>query len=258
VVARVDGRPVYGSCVAAQAAAMHEDRRRALDDCVGFEVLAGAAAARKVAADPEVIEGYRRALVNRFVDVEFRQKYQKPEDLPAKLLDSAFEQFKWRMHRPLFRFAVYVRAPLGKKATPAEDDAAHALVQEIYDRLKDRKDLFAADLFETGAAVAHGRKLEDSPSPYGTGEHGPGDQTFTQPLFAIPEIGMVAPPARTKWGWDLILWVDTMSALETPKEGVLAWLFPQLRQSLFGEWVGEIIKDRHLDIEVDEAKLGSR
>jgi hypothetical protein len=258
IVAKVDGRPVYGSCVAAQVAALHEDRRRALDDCVDFELLAGVAAARGVAADAEVVDGYRTGLVNRFVDVEFRQRYRQADDLPPKLLAAAFDKFKWRMHRPAYRYAVYVRAPLDAKATPAEEQAAHALVQEIYAAVGDRNDLFPSDLFDAALRIANGRKLEAMHSPFGTAIDGPAAEQFAHPLFALPAIGTVTPPSRTPWGWDLILWVDALTPLESTREEVLAWLFPQLRQGLFDDWVGELVKERGVDVRVDEQRLASR
>lgn len=255
VVAKVDGRPVYGSCVAAQATAHHEDRKQALDDCIGLELLAGAAAARGLAKDPDVALAYRRALVARFVDVEFRQKFARWDDLPASLRDLAFKKYAWRMHRPEYRYAVYVRAPLDDKATPADDAAAHALMQAVYDRLKDRDDLFPVDLYATADELAHGQRVDRSPSPYGTGIAGPGDRTFTEPLFSIASIGRIAPPARTKWGWDVILWVDTMTALETSADDLRAFLFPELRRTYFDQWVEELAKRRQDEIVVDEDRF---
>jgi len=48
VVATVGGRPVWASCVAAQAARGTRTRRAALGECVDFELLAQAAEARGV------------------------------------------------------------------------------------------------------------------------------------------------------------------------------------------------------------------
>jgi hypothetical protein len=257
IVAKVDGRPIYGSCVAAQAAALHEDRKRALDDCIGFELLAGAAAARGVTRDPDVKDGYRRALVSRYVDAEFTARVTTWDDLPADLRDTAFHKLAWRMHRPEYRFAVYVRAPLGDQATPADDAAARALIEQIYDRLKDREDLFPVDLYATADEVAGNRRVDKSGSPYGTGLDGPGDKTFTQPLFAIPAIGQVAPPARTKWGWDLILWVDTMPPLELSADELKQQLFPDLRRAYFDRWVQDVARAQHVEVVVDEDRVAA-
>ncbi|HTJ41771.1 MAG TPA: hypothetical protein VL463_06725 [Kofleriaceae bacterium] len=257
IVAKVDGHPIYGSCVATQAAAHHADAKHALDECIGFELLAHAALARGVEQDPDVGDAYRRALVSRFVDVEFRDHYATFDDLPQELRDAAYEKFKWRLHRPEYRYAVYVRATLGDKATPADDDAAHALIQAVYDRLKDRRDLFADDLYEAADAVAGAKQIDKSAQPYGTGLDGPGERSFTTPLFSIPDIGMVAPPARTKWGWDLILYVGKLPALETTPDELRAWLFPELRHAWFEQWTEDLAKAENANIVVDEDRLAA-
>ncbi|HWU88103.1 MAG TPA: hypothetical protein VN253_12540, partial [Kofleriaceae bacterium] len=64
-VASVNGRPVWGSCVAHQAARGAASREAALAECIDFELLAQAAEARGLAADPEVGEAARRAMVGR-------------------------------------------------------------------------------------------------------------------------------------------------------------------------------------------------
>lgn len=255
IVAKVDGRPIYGSCVAAQAAALHEDRTHALDDCIGFELLAGAAAARGVARDPDVIDGYRQALVGRFLDVAFRDAYRTFTDLPASLRDPAFHNLEWRMHRPEYRFSVYVRATVGEKATPADEQAAHALMDQIYARVAGRKDLFPDDLFAIAREVAGPRAIEMLTTPYGTGVDGPGDPTYTKPLFALGAVGEVTPPSRTTWGWDLILWTDSLPALETSADDLRAWMFPELRRAWFERWIDDLAREANADIAIDEARL---
>ena len=257
IVARVDGRPVFGSCVAAQAAGLHVDARTALDQCVGRELLAGAAAARGADRAAEARRAYRTALVSRLVEREFVATHATPADLPPEIVDRAFERVKWRMHRPEYRFAVYVRAPLekDKPAPPDKEAAAQQLATEIYDRLKDRADLFPTDLVAAARAVAGDRVFEPALSPYGTGLDGPAEPAFARPLFAIPAIGQVAPPARTPWGWDVILWVDTMPALESTRDQVVAWMFPDLRRQLFLAWSNEIVQRLQLPITVDPTPL---
>src|SRR5260221_9043696 len=68
VVARVDGRPIYGSGVQAQAAAFHLDAHPALDQCIGFELLAGAADARGLRGDPHVADTLRREMVRGLIE----------------------------------------------------------------------------------------------------------------------------------------------------------------------------------------------
>src|SRR5262249_32983841 len=56
VVATVDGRAIYASAVRTQAAARGVDVRRALDDLVTAEVLAGEAVRRGLAGDRDADE----------------------------------------------------------------------------------------------------------------------------------------------------------------------------------------------------------
>jgi hypothetical protein len=255
IVAKVDGRPVYGSCVAAQAAALHEDKARALDDCIGFELLAGAAAARGVAGDPIVIDGYRRALVGRFLDVEFRDRFRAWDDLPAAFTTPAWDQNAWRMHRPEYRWATYVRAPLAPGASPADEAAARQLIDDIYARVKDRHDLFPDDLIAIADDAAHGRAFDRLRDPYGTAIGGPAHSTFWRPLFQIPAIGSVSPPSRTKWGWDIILWTGVTPPLESTADELRAQMFPVLRREWFEHWIDDLARARNDDIEVHEDQL---
>src|SRR5687768_16245068 len=62
-VATVNGKPVWGSCVAAQAS-RGVSKQMALQQCIDFELLAQAAEARGFATDPDVHVETREALVN--------------------------------------------------------------------------------------------------------------------------------------------------------------------------------------------------
>ena len=65
VVAHVNGRPVYGSCVSAQAAAHKLDAKGALRECIDFELLAQAAEAKGLALDHDVAYATKTSLVSR-------------------------------------------------------------------------------------------------------------------------------------------------------------------------------------------------
>src|SRR4051812_6195816 len=66
VVATVDGRPVWGSCVTVQATHAHT-KEVALEECIEFELMAQAAEKRGLATDPDVVDATRTALVNQLV-----------------------------------------------------------------------------------------------------------------------------------------------------------------------------------------------
>src|SRR5690348_1474463 len=80
IVATVNGKPVYGSCVQAQAA-RGATRDVALQECIGFELLAQAA--QPFATDAEVIGETKRALVSQFIAREYEDKYNAPADFGA-------------------------------------------------------------------------------------------------------------------------------------------------------------------------------
>src|SRR5690349_1737646 len=81
VVARVDGHPIYGSCVAAQASHLHLDAHAALDQCVAFELLAQAAEAKGLRDDPDVVDTWRREMVRRLIEVDLGH-FATLDDLP--------------------------------------------------------------------------------------------------------------------------------------------------------------------------------
>src|SRR5688500_8823834 len=81
-IATVNGKPVWGSCVTAQArrAGPGATREQAVQQCIDFELLAQAADARALATDPEVVLATRTALVSQLVAFEYEDKYQRPEE----------------------------------------------------------------------------------------------------------------------------------------------------------------------------------
>ena len=253
VVARVDGRPVYGSCVAAQAAQHGGHRRAALDDCVGLELLAGAAAGRGLDRDPDVVDAYRHALVNRFVDREFAARIRTAADLPASLVEPTLEKEGFKMHRPEFRYGVYVRAtlPAGTPDGSPKEQAARALIEAVHAELVGRRGLFPSDVFEVGdrLAAARGATVDHDAKPYATSLEGGADRPWREALFQAPEIGAVSPPNRNKWGWDVILWTDVLPARNLTRDQFLTDLFPTLRRRYFMQWSQQLYRDHRVDVD---------
>lgn len=268
VVARVDGRPVYGSCVAAQAAAHRLDRRAALDECVAFELLAGAASARGLAADPEVAAAARAAAATRLVDVEFSARYRQWSDLPAQLTGPALEQNAARMNRPESRASFLVRLEIGDgDAGGPLDLAAGEAIARAYQTLAARADLFPPDVEAAAKAAASadpalaaamarpdattkvvGVRPDPTAADAGLREY------YRKALFAIPAIGQVAPPVRSPWGWDLILWTDVRKPPPMTRDQLAASLFEGLRVRWFGIWSTGLAKQHRITV-ADEATL---
>jgi hypothetical protein len=70
------------------------------------------------------------------------------------------------------------------------------------------------------------------------------DHNYGTTLFAIPEIGMTGGPTRSRWGWDVILWIDGTPA----HDATLDELIPDVKREYFGRWTNEIIKELGIDV----------
>lgn len=255
VVARVDGRPVYGSCVAAQAAGRKVDRATALDDCVSLELLAGAALARGLDRDAELPAARRHAAAARLIDLEFRDRYRRWEDLPAAFRDPLFEQNRERLARPESRKSWYARVKLTKAERGGpRDAAAERAIRLLATALAGRTDLFKVDLDrELPRAVA----AVDPSLPFEVGVGMPTErdvglqEDFRLALFTIPEPGGISAPVRTPWGWDLILYSDYRRPPQLTEDELRAKLFPGARNAYWDAWVMAVVA-RHQVREVDD------
>lgn len=283
IVANVNGRPVWASCVAAQgakivadhaarvadharstalreklvaegqafppvpplAALPHDPARAALDACIEFELLAQQADKRDLGADPDVVDATRAAIVNRLVETGFEHKYTKPADLGDRL-DKWYRDNEWRLHRPELRSSAYVRAV-------GDTPEAKAAAQAVYDKLATETGLFTLDLQEASKLPTGAVKIE-----YLNVSIKPRDQldkSYAAALFSIPEVGRVSPPTKTPWGWDVILWTGGLAAKETTREELAAEAFPDLRRSMFPIWVAQIARELGVTPVIDQAQL---
>ena len=257
IVATVEGRPVWASCVAGHVKARGVSVDQALSDCVDLELLAIEAVRRGVGADDEVQDELRAALVDALVATEFEAKVKTAADLPAKLVETNVERNIDELDKPEARVLVYARAPVAKGAPPGgpEDQAAKALSEEIAAALPPAT--FPAEFGEIARRVAAGRKVEvATPSArYLSAD-------FGRPAYAIPEIGRVSPPTRTQWGWDLILLVDIQPAQHRTRAQLVEEMFPGLRRGYFDQvWTGQLARghaiERHPEALAEPEEAGS-
>ena len=223
VVARVNGRPVYGDCVARQAAATGGDRVRALDQCVDFELLAQEALRRGDGADPDLPRIRRTEMVRTLVEKDFVPTLDNPSDISTSDLEHLW---KVRVERednlPERRRATYCRVPLGKKVArgSAEDQDARRLADRLFQAMKGLR--FSAETFSAMCTLtAAGQKVESTPQdtqPFAaTGRYRGGtyQKSFADAAFAVAAAGQVSPPTRTRWGWDLVLVTEVLPAQHT-------------------------------------------
>ena len=264
VVAQVNGRPVWGSCVAAQARRGAGSRQAALEQCIAFELLAQTAEHRGEATDREVIEATRTAMVSQLIATQFEDKYQTPADLGHRF-DAMIDKNLWRMHRPELRGSAYARLVIAKDAPAEAEQHAHAVADAIYAALANESGLLGAHLADTAKQLAardHVPACENAittnclmVSDVPTNAHDAFEKPYADALFAIPEIGRVSPPVRTSRGWDVIVWTDALPPKESTRDELAAEAFPELRRTLFATWVNDLIKSGGHTIAVDPGQL---
>jgi hypothetical protein len=251
-VAKVNGRPVWGSCVVHQMSRGARTREAALDECIQFELLAQTAEQRGLAADPTVVEATRRELVSREVAVDFEARTASPADLGERmtkwLTDNA-----WRMHRPDLRASSYARVNVPKGAPPEVEAKAKALSEQIAAALATEVGLLPANVKDTAERIGKGSDLgldiaDVKPTPRTSL-----DKPYADALYAVPEIGRIAGPVRTQWGWDVILWNGGLPPKESTQDEIAAEVFPELRRAAFQFWVNDLVKKLGIKIEIDPA-----
>jgi hypothetical protein len=262
-VARVKGRPVWASCVAAQARSIAAGshtvdlvRAEALDQCVAFELLAQEAEKRGLSAAPEVVQAARTAAVDRLIDTDFEQRYRTPDDLkPA--VDALMKRNAWRMHVPDLRSSTYVRFVVPKDAAPELDAQARALADRVATQLAGETGLYGVHLVEAAQRVAAGSTIKLEKADVKPSDRDHLVDAYATALYAIPEVGRISPAVRTQWGWDVVLWTGGIEARERTREEVVAEAFPELRRHQFQLWVTQLAKQLGVHIEVDQAGIAA-
>ncbi|HEU4732597.1 MAG TPA: hypothetical protein VFT22_32100 [Kofleriaceae bacterium] len=278
-VARVNGRPVWGSCVAAQARVVGGNagpnagsdagskagspaaprgaervRAEALDQCVAFELLAQAAEARGLAAAPEVAEAVRTAAVNRLVETDFEQRYRTPADL-GPTVDAVMKRNEWRMHIVQLRASTYARFVVPEHAPPDLDARAHALADRLAAELAGQTGLYGVHLVEAARRIAAGSDLKLDTADVRPTHQDDLVPTYATALYAIPEVGRISPAVRTPWGWDVILWTGGVEPRERTRDELIAEAFPELRRHQFQLWVNQLTRQLGVHIEIDQAMV---
>jgi hypothetical protein len=246
VVASVNGKPVYGSCVAKQAA-RGATRRDALDQCVGFELLAQQA--ERYAADPEVTLATHTAMVSELVERDYEAKFQQPADFGA-FWDQIIGKNKQHLVHGEARASADARIPVPKGA-PVEDDAkAMAIAGEVAAALANERGLMAPHLQAIATRVVADRtKLDFQVVPPYLDNGGLADE-YAKPLFAIPEVGRTTGPVRTPWGWDIILLTELIPAAHPSEAELVNTALPDVKRSYFPLWVTQLGQKLGLSVKI--------
>lgn len=252
-VATVNGRPVWGSCVAAQAA-RGASREEALEQCIDFELLAQAAEMRDLATDPDVVRETRTALVSQLVARDYEDKLTRPEDFGSYWTRS-LERNRHRFDHPEVRGSAYVRIDVAKEAPPEVEAEAKRVIDQIYAALENERGLTKPHLEDIAKRVAGDHPDLKIAKVAPDIRDGRLHDSYAGPLFAIPEVGRVSPPVRTPWGWDIILWDSVIPPRHATPEEIAAEALPEIKRAYFAHWVNQIAKNLGVKIEVFESNL---
>jgi hypothetical protein len=263
VVAQVDGKPVWGSCVAAQAARAHVTRDAALAQCVDFELMAQAAEQRGFAVHHDVVAATHTALVSQLVAQVYEAGFQRPEDFGAFwsfVIERTKLNFKYRHVE--YRASTYVRFPI--KDAKVDDPQAHANAERVAALVTYERGLTGPQFLAIASQVAHfvvcePGKYEPCTQDVPLYKIGGLDDAYGDALFALPEVGRATAAIRTSLGWDVIAWTDVEPAA-APSDAELARLeLPDVKQAYFEtRWVwsralgnGDVAKALGVHVELD-------
>lgn len=237
-VATVDGRPVWGGCVADQIARTPSlTRDAALAQCIDLELLAQVAEQRQLATDREVVDATRTALVRRLMDA-FEAKHPDADSLRTQI-DEMFAK-AGTTTRPELRGSFHILVAVPEHASPDVDTAARRAAEQIYQPLANRTGLFPEDLRQAaqGVTAPTGTTLEVGDVPKAPKDNRSRAPEYVGSLFAISEVGRVALVRTKAFGYHIILLTELEPAAPIEREQV----FAVLRRQLFLQYVGELMK----------------
>ncbi len=234
VVARVDGVPIYGDCVERQAEAHHLDKRAALEECIDFQLLAGEADRKGYRSNPAVLDARKTEMARALIDQAFLPHFARPDDVPEADLRSAYQQLKARDYvRPEHRATQYARIEMSDKVPAWQPRVWAAMVAawRIYWHFAGQHDLTERAFLREAAEVAAPWEISHERSPFKFPRHGQIQEVYAQATWEIPEPGMVHAPIHTHWGFDVILLVNVLPAVDISFEEAV----PDLREKIFAK-----------------------
>jgi hypothetical protein len=240
VVARVDGEPIYGDCVATQAAALGIDRRAALEQCIDFELLAQEARRRGFLSHPQVITTSRREAVRALLDADY--PLRTPADIPRADIQPFWDRrIRFAYNHPELRTAVWCRVSTTAADPPERKARAAEIATEVHAALRGEEtlneDVLVRVCADFGARHA-GEKFEIAHSRYRSDRQAL-NPVFGKVLFELPAVNALSKPVLTEWGWDIIL----LAVLEPPSARSLDDVLAEVQQQVFDrpelEWYRE-------------------
>ncbi len=213
-VAQVNGVPIFDDCVVRQAMSSELTAQEALQECIDFELLAQEA--QSFVKDREVQERGKQELVRAFVTNTY--PITNADDIPPEIVRKLWDlpPIRKRYQHPELRNIVFCRIPPPEgDAITKLDQTGFTFLQYIYEKLKGRTDLKEEDLF--GECYPHYKEagipelVLNTFHLYSRAQYA---QQFREAVFEGPQLaGMVLPPLKTQYGWDLILLTDVRPEL---------------------------------------------
>lgn len=254
IVAHVNGRPVWGSCVTTQAARTHAPRDNALDQCVDFELMAQAAEQRGFAIDREVVARTKTAMVSQLVATVYEGGYTRPEQFGSAwdtILAKTKLALRWKHDE--YRASTYVRVELKKDASQEQDDQARVVAEKVAAAVAGERGLTGSHLVDLAQPIAGSVSLfhQDVPLYKRTGL----DPAYADALWAISEIGRTSPAVRTSEGWDVIVWTGVEPVTDPSPDELIANLLPDVKRLYFNLWVNNIAQSLGVHVELDQANI---
>jgi hypothetical protein len=247
VVGTVGERPIWGSCVVAQMKRGAKTREAAAQECASFEVLALEAEQRGLATHAEVIDETRRALVSRFVELEFEAGFRSPDQHRAEI-DALVANPPPQLTQEV-RVAAQALILVDSKA-PADVDAKHRKVaEEIHAALANETGLSTPHIAPVAERIAKQHGVEKDlalEGPYAYVGQRTWQKVWVDALYAIPEVGRVGPVIRIEQGWVVMALVDLKPKPTTAEIEQLA--FENIRARKFDEWSAGIVATRGIAI----------
>ncbi|RMH39740.1 MAG: hypothetical protein D6689_15720 [Deltaproteobacteria bacterium] len=262
VVATVDGRPVLGSCARDQMEAFGVDAERAVADCIDFELLAIEAERRGYSTHPAAVDVRRREAVRALLRTDFEATHGSPADIPADAVRQKFEDLKLRYDHPEYRYVVFARAPVPRSEPrgSARDREAEARMRAVYRALL-REQPLSIDRWRQIVKQFDDDKLtlQVTTDPINAPRHRRWEENFAAAAFAIPAVGHVSRPTRTRWGWDIILLTKILPeehrTLAEVEQEFRALIFRPWQKYAFEQWLDRLMRRATVWISPDVDRL---
>jgi hypothetical protein len=213
VVAEVDGVPITAERVARLAAETGESPREVVERLIDFELLAAEARRRGLTRGADLRETTRKAMVQRYLEVDF-ERPRTAAAIPDAWLRKAYDRNKGQFVHPKFYKVDHVRVVRSRDASAADQARELALGEKIYrEAVKTTTPEEFLELAKRFDGVDGQRVVAEKIS---TPVHARANlaKEFVAAAMALQRRGEVSRPVQTKFGTHVIYLVDIREAVD--------------------------------------------